>query len=108
MKRKLRTGCLLVLLGFLFPAGAHGEEAVWKESPFLAERGSKPDSKPGPGRGTLQVQGILWDPEAPTAIVDGRVIGVGDSVGSWKVAEIRKDNLLLASPDGQTREIYVQ
>ena len=80
------------------PAAAPAGEPGWKGSPFLIDRGGSP--KPGariPGNGEEQIllQGILWDPGAPTAILNNRVMGVGDRIGRWQVSEIRKDQVIL-------------
>ncbi len=44
--------------------------------------------------------GILWDSNTPSAIVNNRLVGVGDRVGRWEVKEITRDSVLLS--DGAT------
>ena len=83
-----------------------GEEG-WKESPFLAERGGlKAAGVAGTASSEeeISLQGILWDPGAPTAILSNRVVSVGDRLGVWQVMEIRKDRVIL-SDGSSTREI---
>ncbi len=84
----------------------------WGASPFLIERGQtrvstvlipvetgQPES--------YSLNGILWDPQMPTAVVNNRVLGVGDRIGSWKVVRIQKDRVVLS--DGHsTQELTVQ
>lgn len=70
----------------------------WKESPFLTDRAG-----PSPARAFVEskneevvLQGILWDPRAPTVILNNCVMGVGDRTGRWEVREIRKDQVILS------------
>lgn len=74
----------------------------WRDSPFLVERNTPrfveiPDNS---AEQEIQLQGILWDPQAPTAIVNNRVVGQGDSLGRWEVVEIQKTQVVLS--DGST------
>ena len=88
---------------------AQAQQKEWKESPFLAERGGPKSAVTGESAGLegFTLKGILWDPQAPTAILNDRVVGVGERVGNWKVMEIRKDRVILS--DGlTTREISAQ
>lgn len=96
--------CSLLAAGMrAAPASAEGE---WGENPFLIERNTPraPELPENPGKQEVQLQGILWDPEAPTAIINNRVVAVGDQVDRWEVMEIRKDRVFLS--DGtSTREL---
>jgi len=66
----------------------------WGDNPFLIQRGSTPTPTTPAGR---VLSGILWDPETPVAIVNGRVVRVGDWVGKWQVAQIQQDRVVLSS-----------
>ena len=108
MAFKRESRILLGVLGFfLFQASAGFGEEEWKESPFLSDRnnpklsGGRSDPS---GEKEILLQGILWDPGAPTAILNNRVMGVGDRLGRWEVQEIRKDRVIL-SDGSSTREI---
>ena len=101
---------LLSALCVLFAVGGNAAvvfaEEGWGESPFLIERNApqSPDLPGQPREQEVRLQGILWDPEAPTAIVNNRVVAVGDQVDRWEVMEIRKDRVFLS--DGtSTREL---
>lgn len=86
-----------------FPAG-------WKDNPFLIERSAAPTGDLSGGVRTpadAVLTGILWDPNRPSAVVNNRVVGVGDSVGPWTVAEIRRDRVILS--DGtRTKTLEVE
>ncbi len=43
----------------------------------------------------LSLSGIAWDSEDPTAIIDSRIVRVGDEIGGYVVIEIRKDTVVL-------------
>lgn len=74
----------------------------WGLSPFLAGREK---SRPGSGKDAsaaglageegLLLDGILWDPRMPSAIINNQVVCVGDRVGPWQVTEIKKDQVML-------------
>ncbi len=77
----------------------------WARNPFISEEGSLSESaahgqsspkKQAPNSSALHLEGILWDPKSPAAVVNDQMVGVGDSVGSWKVTEIRQDRVLLS------------
>jgi hypothetical protein len=44
-----------------------------------------------------KLQGILFDPKRPCAIVNGNTVFVGDRVGGFRVAAIYKDGITLQS-----------
>ncbi len=43
----------------------------------------------------LSLSGIAWDQEDPTAIIDSRIVRMGDEIGGYVVTEIRKDTVVL-------------
>jgi len=43
-----------------------------------------------------KLQGIFYNPNHPSALVDGKAVFVGDEVGSLRVAEITRTNVTLA------------
>lgn len=83
----------------------------WKDSPFLVERSSGAGPADGPGGrvrapADVVLNGILWDPATPSAVVNNRVVGIGDSVGPWTVVEIHRQRVILS--DGtRTRALRV-
>ncbi len=84
--------------------------ADWKDSPFLIERSPAPTGDSGERVRTpadAVLSGILWDSQKPSAVVNNRVVGVGDSAGPWTVVEIRRDRVILS--DGtRTKVLEVQ
>lgn len=59
----------------------------WGKDPFTY--------KPLAHMGDLRLGGIVWDEEAPTAIIDGEIVGVGDVIGGNVVVEIQPDRVIL-------------
>ncbi len=60
----------------------------------VKEKAPEPDTYP-----EVALTGILWDKQAPLAIVNGKIIGRGQRVDRWTVKEIEADRLFLS--DGQ-------
>ena len=52
----------------------------------------------------IAVQGIMYDPAQPSAIVDGKTVHVGDRVRDFRVKEISKSTITLTGPGG-TNEV---
>ena len=76
----------------------------WGGNPFEVERRSNsPTPQPGASPSSYVLSGILWDSKSPSAIINGRLVGVGDPVGQWKVVEIHKDRVILS--DGLTTHV---
>ena len=71
----------------------------WADSPFLMDREQPQDGEPisATAPGEYSLSGILWDPRAPSAIVDNRVVNVGDQIGPWRIVEIQKDRVILSN-----------
>ncbi len=61
----------------------------WGRSPFLPKGVS---TSPG---GKLILDGIAWDEKSPRAVINDRIVAVGDRVGGSTVVEIRKDRAIL-------------
>lgn len=94
------------------PAGPVPEvPSGWGESPFLSSRNSssEDDGAAGSPSGERQykLNGILWDPQRPSAIINNRVVCVGDRLHDWQVMEIQKDRVVL-SDGAATRELTVE
>jgi len=43
----------------------------------------------------VNLSGIAWDEEFPTAIINGQIVGVGDEIGGYRVIEIRRNKVVL-------------
>ena len=86
------------------------EGKPWGDSPFLAERGGPKTvvtGETGPGEELFVLQGILWDPKSPSAILNDHVVSAGEHLGRWQVLEVHKDRVVI-SDGSNTREIYAQ
>lgn len=78
----------------------------WGDSPFLTDRGSKKGSEAaaaGSPGGSYILNGILWDPKTPSAIINNRLVSRGDHLAEWEVTEIQKDHVILS--DGSETKI---
>lgn len=51
------------------------------------------------------VRSILFSATRRTAIVENRMLGVGDSIGPLKVVDIERDAVVFASSDGERRRV---
>lgn len=60
-------------------------EAVATPEPALAR---------GPLFG-LHIQGILWDPEKPIALINGEEVVPGSQIGGVKIVRIRNDQIIV-------------
>jgi hypothetical protein len=69
---------------------------------------TKPDFTEGsvlrPHQLGLDISGILWDPESPSALINGEIVNPGDTVGDVKILEIRRDRFLVEY-DGKKYEV---
>lgn len=62
----------------------------WGRNPFLPKEVQVSVT----GR-RLVLDGIAWDRKSPRAVVNDRIVAVGDEVGGSTVVEIRKDRVIL-------------
>jgi hypothetical protein len=47
------------------------------------------------------VQGIFYSTKSPTAIVDGKTVGPGDKVKTYRVKQITQNHVILTGADGK-------
>ncbi len=52
-----------------------------------------------------RLQGIFYSPTAPTAILDGKTVGPGDSFGQFQVKAISKYTVTLVGPDKKEYQV---
>ena len=62
---------------------------------------SAPETPPAPKPAPLKLQGILFDPAHPAAMISGRTLFIGDKLGEWRVVAISQESATLANA-GQT------
>lgn len=53
----------------------------------------------------LKLQGIMANPDRPSAIVNGQTVLVGDRVGDFRVKAIRSNAITLQKPDGSLKTL---
>ena len=71
---------------------ARASGLIWNRDPFLRV-GAEPDQQPV----SLVLSGILWDPAAPLAILNGETVRVGDTVGGYRVTEIAQGHVSVSN-----------
>ena len=73
---------------------ARSDYPSWGRSPFLPKGASTSTG------GKLILDGIAWDKKSPRAVINDRIVEVGDEIGGMSVVEIKKDRVILN--DGKT------
>jgi hypothetical protein len=56
---------------------------------------------------TLSLNGIAWDEKAPSAIVNNKVVKVGDQIAGNRIADIKKDKVIVTK-DGNFYELNLR
>jgi hypothetical protein len=59
-----------------------------------------------PSAAGMKLQGVVYG-EKSWAIVDGKTVFVGDSVGGFRVKEISPNSITLESPDGSQQKLQI-
>jgi hypothetical protein len=80
------------LPGATIPSTPDGAVA---DSPVPAE------TPPAPKTAPLKLQGILFDPAHPAAMISGRTLFIGEKLGEWRVVSISQESATLVNA-GQT------
>jgi hypothetical protein len=62
----------------------------WGRNPFLTGIGETSAA------GQFILHGISWDGKNPRAVINGRIVGVGQQIGEMKVVKIEKDRVVLS------------
>lgn len=57
---------------------------------------SKPDVPAQPARRGLRLDGIAFDDETPTAIINGKIVKVGSAIENYFVISITEDSVVLS------------
>jgi hypothetical protein len=63
---------------------ARGQFETWEKSPFIA-----PNINGDSGLEKLTLNGIVWDSQNPTAMINDGIVAVGDTIGGWTVVSIQ-------------------
>ena len=83
----------------------------WRRDPFLFGDETRAVARPAvqapaPVRPTVRT--ILFSATRRLAIVDGRIVGVGDAVGDYTVADIEKGAVVFTTPSGERLRVPVR
>jgi len=76
----------------------------WRRDPFLfgdESRAPARASAPAPAPAIPAVRTILYSAGRRLAVVDGRIVGVGDTVGGFTIAGIERDAVVFTAPSGE-------
>jgi hypothetical protein len=52
-------------------------------------------TEPLPKPGLVHLEGIIWSPRQPHAVINETLVGVGETVAGWKVASIGREEVVL-------------
>ena len=66
-----------------------------------------PAAPPKPEFPALQLQGIFYRPSKPSAVINGRTLGVGDQLGGVKILAIEPQAVKVEF-NGETRTLQFQ
>lgn len=78
---------------------ARAAELSWSRDPFT--RGAVAGQESG-----LALSGILWDPQAPIAIINGQMLHLGEELEGYRVTEITQERVSMT--DGtQTFQLMI-
>lgn len=72
------------------------KDLALQRDPFTLTRITKTKDSPS----GLALTGIVWDEQAPRAIINDRIVGVADTVGSDIIIEIEPDRVILTGNSG--------
>ena len=65
------------------------EFTSWGRNPFVLQPIASQGTK------AISLNGILWDSSKPKAVVNGKIVGVGDKVSKYSVVDIKQDKIIL-------------
>ena len=92
------------------PAVGLASAPAWRRDPFLFGDESRDVARPAVQARVPDwpaVRTILYSAGRRLAIVDGRIVGVGDAVGAYTVADIEKDAVVFTVPSGERLRVRI-
>lgn len=73
-----------------------GYDAVFRRDPMRALVDSQGRLVTSAGlHGGLSIEGIIWSPDRPLAVIDDELFAKGDTVGPYTIAQIRQDGVVV-------------
>ena len=83
---------------------------AWRRDPFLfgdETRSVARPAVPAPAAARPSVRTILYSAGRRLAIVNGRIVGVGDAVGDYTVSDIEKDAVVFRASSGDRLRVPI-
>ena len=84
---------------------AHGRRDPFE--PLVTATGELRTPRSGGATGALRVEGVLWDPRQPLAIVNGDIRRRGDEVEGYRIVEIRANAIVVEGGEAERLVIPV-
>ena len=76
------------------------KDLEWRRCPFSGISYSQETAE------DLEVSGIIWDEVGPQTIINGKILGEGESIGNFSIEKIEKQKVILS--DGvKTIELHI-
>ncbi len=69
--------------------------ADWGQNPFMLKRAPR----------ELYIEGIMWDKKNPRAIINGDIIGIGETIESKTIVDITPSSVIFKDGDGKEFEL---
>ena len=102
MRKNRAIACLLIAI---FPGVTRVHAQVQYEGKGLRDPFTDSADTAAPKSGSdidagltmagLHLDGVIYGTEHPRAIISGKILGVGDKFGAWKVVRMEKDGVVL-------------
>jgi hypothetical protein len=78
------------------PLPGHNEPS--KEPPAInpqpiPQNPAQPVPPPLPQPGQYVLSGLIWDSDKPQAILNGKIVGIGDVIDQWTITRISRDGI---------------
>ena len=80
----------------LFQMAAEKEKREKELRNFEAPKDETDKVLPMPSLDKIKVQGLIWGGRFPQAVINGRILGIGDSIESFKIVNIEKKGITLS------------
>lgn len=75
------------------------EQKVEKKVPQLPSPPPKPMVEEPIKPPEVKIVGLIWNTDHPQAIVNDRIVQVGDQIGEWKIQKIDRDGIEISFQD---------
>ena len=69
--------------------------AQWGSNPFMLKRAPQ----------AINIEGIMWDANDPKAIINGNIVGAGETVEGKMIVEIKFNSIIIKGDDGEEVEL---